>query len=228
MNSWDESYKRKDNYLFYPNEEVIRFFNKYLVKRLDVDEYKFHYGFNKGDKLLDLGCGVGRHLTYGLDMKFDVHGIDLSENAIVKAKEVIRTHKNFISDENVVSGSAADLPWDDNYFDVVVSHGVLDSMPFDVAKGAIKEVNRVIKDDGLFYCDLISGNELNFFGEKEVTIEHEKGTIQSYFNLDKIEELVSGYFEIIECRVNETTFLIGDYHGEKKYGRYHIILKVIK
>lgn len=161
-------------------------------------------------------------------MKFDVHGIDLSENAIVKAKEVIRTHKNFISDENVVSGSAADLPWDDNYFDVVVSHGVLDSMPFDVAKGAIKEVNRVIKDDGLFYCDLISGNELNFFGEKEVTIEHEKGTIQSYFNLDKIEELVSGYFEIIECRVNETTFLIGDYHGEKKYGRYHIILKVIK
>ena len=72
-------------------------------------------------------------------MKFDVHGIDLSENAIVKAKEVIRTHKNFISDENVVSGSAADLPWDDNYFDVVVSHGVLDSMPFDVAKGAIKK-----------------------------------------------------------------------------------------
>ncbi len=27
---WEESYLKKDNFVFYPHEEVIRFFSKYI------------------------------------------------------------------------------------------------------------------------------------------------------------------------------------------------------
>ena len=35
-NYWDISYQNKDNYLLYPNEEVIRFFNKYIKRRTQI------------------------------------------------------------------------------------------------------------------------------------------------------------------------------------------------
>ncbi len=34
---WDKSYENKDNYLFYPNEEVIRFLNKYIERRTNLN-----------------------------------------------------------------------------------------------------------------------------------------------------------------------------------------------
>ena len=29
---WDKSYELNDNFVFYPNEEIIRFFTKYFKK----------------------------------------------------------------------------------------------------------------------------------------------------------------------------------------------------
>lgn len=34
-NEWNKSYKNKDNYMFYPEENVIRFISKYIKKELD-------------------------------------------------------------------------------------------------------------------------------------------------------------------------------------------------
>ena len=35
---WDESYKNKDNYMFYPHEDVIRFISKYIAFMLKDNE----------------------------------------------------------------------------------------------------------------------------------------------------------------------------------------------
>lgn len=37
---WDEAYERGGNILFYPHEEVIRFVNKYVRKRVGLSEFK--------------------------------------------------------------------------------------------------------------------------------------------------------------------------------------------
>ena len=42
------------------------------------------------------------------------------------------------------------LPFKSNYFDAVVGFGVLEHVPYEY--DALKEVNRVLKDDGLFFC----------------------------------------------------------------------------
>lgn len=86
------------------------------------------------------------------------------------------------------------MPYEDGYFDFVVSHGVLDNMPFEIARKAVEETHRVIKKDGLFYFDVVSGCDYKhlreYAGKEIVKTQHENGTVQSYFNLSKINLLI--------------------------------------
>ena len=34
--TWDKSYKKYDNFLLYPNENVVRFVNKFINKRIKL------------------------------------------------------------------------------------------------------------------------------------------------------------------------------------------------
>jgi ubiquinone/menaquinone biosynthesis C-methylase UbiE len=221
---WDESYKRGDNFVFYPHEEVIRFVSKYIKKRVGLDKY---ITIREMNKCLDLGCGIGRHVIYLNDMKFDANGIDLSKDAICFAKNwVKKLGKNELIDKLTV-GSITEMPYDDKYFDFVVSHGVLDSMPFDIAKMAIKETHRTMKDSGLFYFDVISGDDNEHYreynAEEIVSSEHEQGTIQSYYNWQKINELLQNIFVIKEAALIKRDSVI----SKSTNSRFHVIVEKI-
>jgi len=80
---------------------------------------------------------------------------------------------------------------------------------------------------GLFYCDLISGDDSQhareFSGEETVSTAHEQGTVQLYFKLAKIQSMIPGVFEIYECNlVRHENILRGGYTS-----RYHLVLKRI-
>ncbi|EIJ80525.1 methyltransferase type 11 [Bacillus methanolicus PB1] len=222
---WEKSYKNKDNFVFYPNEEVIRFTSKYIRKRVGLNEFIDVHNYSGNPKVLDLGCGIGRHLIYGLDMNLDMYGIDLSEVAINFARKWAKQNKMVDVDEKIVQGDICNLPWKDHFFNYVITHGVLDSIRFENAKLAVQEVARVLIKGGLFYCDLISGDHSSkyreYCGEEIVTTEHEQGTVQSYFNFSKIEKLFLAFFEIVECKqIKHENCLAQGYHS-----RYHIVLK---
>ena len=36
---WDKSYQKRDNFVFYPHEEVIRFVSKFIRKRVGLNEF---------------------------------------------------------------------------------------------------------------------------------------------------------------------------------------------
>ena len=40
---WDKSYSNNDNLLLYPHEEVIRFTNKYINKRIDTHSFEISF-----------------------------------------------------------------------------------------------------------------------------------------------------------------------------------------
>lgn len=50
--NWNNSYKNRDNFIFYPHEEIIRFVSKYIRKRIGIDEFM---DLNSMNKCLDLG-----------------------------------------------------------------------------------------------------------------------------------------------------------------------------
>lgn len=228
-NAWDQSYKNGDNNVFYPHEEIIRFFSKYIRKKININIFKDIYSFNEIPKLLDLGCGIGRHIIYAYENGLDAYGIDLSEVAINYAQEWANLKGMNNSVDKIVQGDIRNLPWDKNFFDIIISHAVLDSMHFTLSKEAVIEVSRVLKPGGLFYCDLISmengvNNDQSFDGEELVNTAFEKNTIQSYFTLPKIKELISDRFEILDCK------LIVHHDNLRKihHSRYHLILRNCK
>lgn len=76
-------------YILYKNrdEKEAEFFIDNLIAKLQL---------KKGNKLIDIACGKGRHATYFNKKGMDVVGIDLSENSIVSAKEMENSNLQFV------------------------------------------------------------------------------------------------------------------------------------
>lgn len=223
---WDASYKRKDNFLFFPNEEIIRFCSKFVAKRTGITEITPVFP-NSSNRLLDLGCGIGRHIIFFSSMGMDAYEIDLSEEAVATAKKWAQNEKITNASEKIIQGDSSNqLPWENEFFNYVISHGVLDSMPFVQAKHTIEEVGRVLSPGGMIYCDLVSGADSQhareYCGEEVVTTRHEENTIQSYFNYSKIKTLFPpDRFEIIEC----TLIKKENVNTGEIISRYHLTIR---
>ena len=224
---WDRSYENLDNFVFYPHEEVIRFVSKFIRKRIALDEFRDAAPGSVRGRVLDLGCGIGRHVIYCHEMGLNSYGIDLSVAAIRVAREWAGQKHLPEPERRILQGDIRQLPWENDFFRYAVSHGVLDSMPFVIARAACVELARVMPAGGLFYCDLISGDDSRhareFNGEEIVSTAHEQGTVQLYFNLAKILSMIDGVFEINECNlVRRENVLRGGYTS-----RYHLVLRRI-
>jgi protein-L-isoaspartate(D-aspartate) O-methyltransferase len=98
-----------------------------------------HYKIASGSKILDIGCGKG-FLLYELKKiipSLEVVGLDVSKYALENAKVEIKDH--------LIIGSAIDIPFGDNSFDLVISLNTLHNLKiFDLHK-AFQEISRVMK-----------------------------------------------------------------------------------
>jgi SAM-dependent methyltransferase len=223
---WEQSYQRRENYLFWPHEEVIRFFSRYIRKRIGLREFR-DVSSKREPRVLDLGCGIGRHVIFAFHMGCEPYGVDLSAFAVAEAIRWASEEGLPDASSRIVQSDLRQLPWPNDYFDFAVSHGVLDSMRFEVARAAVAELARVTVPGGLFYCDLISGESSEhppgFSGEVVVQTTHESGTTQSYFDADKIERLSAGCFRVIDgVLIRRTQVETGEYKS-----RYHLVLRRI-
>jgi len=217
QNAWEKSYQNRQNFVFYPNEELLRFVAKYIRKRTGFDSFEDQLTNLAELKMLDVGCGIGRHLVMGLEFGFEPYGFDLSVEAVSKARTWLKKRGLPKPENHVVPADIRSLPWPDKHFDFAVSHGVLDSMPYDIASAGIPEVARLLKGGSYFYCDLIGGDN----HEEVVTTDHEKDTVQSYFDETKIDQLFSEHFDIVEkVRVDRHNVT-----ARNTYTRWHIALR---
>ena len=91
MNDWDYLYANGMQGK-YPSEMLLRFVNSKLRNKQHV-------------KILDIGCGTGRHLSYFNEQNYDVYGIDCSSAAIKIATEWLKS-KNMSA--NISLGSVMD------------------------------------------------------------------------------------------------------------------------
>jgi SAM-dependent methyltransferase len=93
-------------------------------------------GIERGDRVLDVGCGVGAFLLRAAERGGEPHGIDASEELIAFARTRLPA-----ADLRV--GEMQDLPWDEDTFDLVTG---FNSFFFaDDMVGALREAGRVAK-----------------------------------------------------------------------------------
>ena len=109
-------------------------------------------GLKPGDKILDLGCGFGRHAFEAARRGAHVVALDAGEDEV---NGVLNTFAAMVdagelpaetTKVGVVQGDALNLPFPDGTFDRVICSEVLEHIPNDV--GAMAELTRVLRPGG--------------------------------------------------------------------------------
>ncbi|MEM7100736.1 MAG: class I SAM-dependent methyltransferase [Pseudomonadota bacterium] len=105
-----------------------------------------------GDRVLDLGCGEGRH-SISAYLTADVHvvGVDISDNDLRTAQQRLTEFPNKCPAHascNFIRGSGFAVPFPDNSFDKVICAEVLEHIPHYDA--FLDEIKRVLKPGGTF------------------------------------------------------------------------------
>ena len=225
VTAWDASYARRENHVFYPSDEVVRFVARHLRRRISIDEVVDVVPGAKGARVVDVCCGIGRNLVFGSQMGLSMYGMDLSQHAIDHARRWLTKENVADADSRAQQGDVRKLAWADGYFEHAMCESALDSMPYSVAQQGVAEIARVTKQGGYFYCSLISGDETgrdkDFDGEEMVDTQHEKDTIQSYFNEAKVRALLEPHFEIASLYLLQTQVPAQN----ARHGRWHAVCR---
>ena len=213
---WDDVYENNFNGMWYPSEGIIKFSARYLKRRIGVDSWqeKKHV-----ERILDAGCGIGRNVLFFQEQGYDTYGIDISEQAVTNGNEWLCKRK---LKPSLMVGSVTEIPFAEQFFDVVISDGVLDHVPFSDAKIAMNQIKRVLAKQGYLYLTLRSSEDCEF--DRGQKIDHnsfllengyEKGLIQHFFDLKEINELLQD-FKIIDFELYEEKFL-DEYTVDKSF-----------
>lgn len=110
----------------------------------------FQKYLKKSDRILDLGCGTGRTTFPLSQLGYEsIIGVDITPEMIIEAQAL---NKYFDTHLDFRVGDALDLEFEDSYFDsVIFSFNGLMSIPGEAnRKKALIEINRVIKETGIF------------------------------------------------------------------------------
>ncbi|MFH1590267.1 MAG: class I SAM-dependent methyltransferase [archaeon] len=125
-------------------------------------------------KVLDVGCGDGYDIKKLLRKKAFMHGIDSSKNLVEKAR---KNNPN----ASIIEGNMECLPYEDSFFDVVLSKYVLQTST-NVPK-VLAEMDRVLKPGGII--TYLTVHPLRQFLEKK---KHPK----DYFKQEIVESIFFG------------------------------------
>lgn len=106
--------------------------------------------FNKGNRVLEVGCGRGSLSCYFSDAGYDCTLTDISENVINIAQQIF--NKNKLNAQFKV-GDAYNLPFSDKSFDLTFSIGLYEH--FDDIKTPMKEQVRILDNGGLFLAYIV-------------------------------------------------------------------------
>lgn len=106
-----------------------------------------YYGLDNSSKILDIGCAKG-FMMHDLSLllpEAEIVGIDISTYAKENSIDSMRDH--------IYTGSANNLPFEDNYFDLVIAINTLHNLPLIDCKQAFKEINRVCNKNSFVMND---------------------------------------------------------------------------
>ncbi len=103
-------------------------------RRLDLIN---RYAPLQGKRILDVGCGLGMYVRAMCAFSSDVYGVDIDSDKVAKISADL---------PNIQTAPAEELPFADGFFDVILSHEVIEHVNDDAR--AISEAVRCLKPGG--------------------------------------------------------------------------------
>jgi SAM-dependent methyltransferase len=189
-NPWDNLFQNEGKVFVEPHEDLPG-----IVKALkDVN----------AKRVLDLGSGSGRHVIYLAKHGFLVYGLDSSPEGVALTNEWLSTENLSAS---IQLGSMHDaLPYDDAFFDGVISVQVIHHAKIAAIRKIVDEITRVLKPEGLLFLTVPKVNYHREYIEIEpATIVPlsgpEKGLPHHYFTPEELREVFED-FEIMDVHID--------------------------
>jgi len=137
---WEKLHENPRYWPEYPSERVVQWAFRTWPDREPVEG-----GASQTIKVLDHGCGTGRHTIFLKENGFDAEGCDVSKNGLEVA--AIRAIGRDL-DIPFTHYDGTTLPYMDETFDGLVSYGVLYYLPKEAIGVAVDELKRVLKRGG--------------------------------------------------------------------------------
>lgn len=146
ISATNQFYEVRNPDYVYPVEFVVRaFLGKY--PRLNLDKSKF-----EGSKILDIGYGDGRNMVLLSNLKFNIYGVEISEEINTLAQK--RLTSLGIS-ATLKEGRNINLPFADEFFQYVLAchacYYIDDGATFETG---LNEISRVLEPKGTFICSV--------------------------------------------------------------------------
>ena len=183
-----------------------------------------NYEIPEGANVLELGCGTGRMWGERDDLiaKCGVLTLtDLSEGMLSAARENVGERKN-------VRYALADIqhiPFEDNSFDVFIANSMLYHVP-DIGRG-IREVKRVLKDKGVFYCATYGEHNFSDVLAAWFELNGESFRPNHNFTLQNGKQILEGVFQCVEVKYYADSLRITNVEDLVDYLRSLVYLQAI-
>lgn len=152
----------KNEDIFWNNPNTIKWFSEQSVPGYWIEFFK-----SKGKSVktvLDLGCGAGRNTQLLFELGYDTYACDKHDGMVKttrKCLQQIGLNKTLI-EKQVIKASMLNLPYEDNFFDVVLSNGVFHNVSsLNEIELAIKETSRVLKKNGYVCFNMFSSKYID-------------------------------------------------------------------
>ena len=183
-----EQYKNAKNL-----NDRISLHEKYSTNKQGWFNWLFNQiDFSKVNRLLELGCGNGKLWQENrIDLRNrEIFLSDISEGMVEEVRNKLGT------DFNCIVADAEKIPFKDEYFDSIIANHVLFYLN-DLNFG-LKEIDRVLKSDGILYCSTYGKNHM-----KEITeivqnfdsrISLSNHSLYDIFGLENGESILKEYF----------------------------------
>ncbi len=164
-------------------------------------------------RVLDLGCGTGRHLIHLSKLGFEVYGFDVSPMALSLAREWL-TEKGLAAEirEHRMEDP---FPYADDFFDAVISTQVIHHNLIADIMITVNEIERVLRSMGVIFVTFPIYSYVPSEGDRNWRLEQiepgtyiprngpEAGIPHHYFTLEEVDSVFSG-FEILDIFTDET------------------------
>ncbi|NQV00423.1 MAG: class I SAM-dependent methyltransferase [Parcubacteria group bacterium] len=210
--TWDKQWtsEKKSDHWQTPDPDVIKFMKN---------------NSNLGDKkVLDYGCGIGRHSILFTKSDFDVTAIDVSENALKHLEKWAKEENCII---NIAKADLDDKMFDNEKFDIILSYNVIYHGYRKDVQEKLKKIRKILNKNGKLYFTIPTREDGKYgFGKKLAPHTYlcdksiHKGDIHYFSDKNDIKKLLKE-FQIIDIKKDEHYW---QNDGKKQFSSYWKII----
>lgn len=192
----------------YPSEVVVQ----YVFRNFKRDG---------SEKILDLGCGAGRHVVFMANENIQSYGIDYSIEGVKYTRELLDYSGHEKYTDNIKEGELTNINFANEYFDGIICFGVLYYLKEQEINIAIKEIYRILKPGGKLFLQVrttddyrCSRNNQKLEGEGNTYIinendgekcaHSENGMVMHFFTRQELEGLLKSFINVKIDLIEET------------------------